>query len=218
MFSKLLPIVAALALLPATASAGIINLSGTLDAFDPTFNRPSSPANLSNLATAVAYDIYQFIADAAGPYSISVDATASGLGNGIGFDPYILLYSDFNPGAPLANLVGADDEWPDPDGLGPISAGDGALLGGSSGSYGTGVSGTVLNLIAGTTYTLVITASNNASQPTGLGSYTATITGGTSLAGASVPEPSTLALLAPLGLWLSRRQRRSAVQNHTVVG
>ncbi|MCX7099412.1 MAG: PEP-CTERM sorting domain-containing protein [Methylococcales bacterium] len=226
MFSKLLPIVAALALLPATASAGIINFSGTLDASDPTFHRASSASQLSAFGTAVAYDTYQFIADAAGPYSISVDATAGGLGNAVGLDPFIYLYSSFNPSSPLANLVGADDDWLDPDGAGPITVGDGSLLA-STQSFGSGVTHTVvggfvtqsvLNLIGGTTYTLLISSFNNANVSTGLGSYTATITGGTSLAGASVPEPSTLALLAPLGLWLSRRQRRSAVQNHTVLG
>lgn len=179
------------------AQAGIAVFSGTLTTTDPVFNRPSSATALSGVGTAVAYDTYTFVADVA-PYSISVDATAGGLGSATGLDSYAFVYSTFNPATPLAGLLAGDDDWPDPDGAGPISSFDGSLIP-SSGSFGSATTSTVLTLTPGNTYTVVVGSFDNATVATGVGPYTLTITG------AVVPEPTSAALLGAAALIRRRR-------------
>jgi hypothetical protein len=190
----------------ASSFAQTLSFTGALTSSDPVFNRPSSTTALSSIGTAVAYDTYTFVA-AAGPYSIIGDYTAGGLGSPTGLDGYLFLYAGaFNPASPLLNLAAADDDWPDPDGAGPISQFDGSLIP-STGSFGPLTTTTTLTLVPGATYTLVVTAFDNATFATGLGPYTVTITG-------AVPEAGTYAMmlagLGALGAVLRRRRARDA--------
>lgn len=175
--------------------------TGTLDTSDPLFNRPTSATALSAVGTAVAYDVFTFTAEATGPYSVVGDYTAGGIGSATGLDGYLLIYTSFNPASALANLVAGDDDWPDPDGAGPLSIFDGSLIP-SSGSYGPGTTTSVLNLIGGTTYTLVVTAFDNATgtDPNRFGPYTVTVNG-------AIPAPGGAALLGGLALCTVRRRR-----------
>lgn len=180
------------------ANAGVIAVSGALTTTDPVYNRLSSATSLSGVGNAVAYDTYTFTADTA-PYSVVIDATAGGTGSATGLDSYAFIYSTFNPATPLVGLVGADDDWVDPDGAGPISGFDGSQIP-SSGSFGPGTTASVLTLTPGATYTVVVTAFDNATLATGLGPYTLTITG------AVVPEPATASAMIAAGALLRRRR------------
>ncbi len=182
----------------AIAQAGVLTVSGALTSTDPVYNRLSSATSLSGVGTAVAYDTYTFTADT-GPYSVQVDATAGGVGSATGLDSYVFVYTTLTPATPIAGLVGGDDDWPDPDGAGPISAFDGSLLP-SSGSFGPGTTTSVLTLTPGNTYTVVVTAFDNATLADGLGPYTLTVNG------AVIPEPVSMSAIAGAALLLRRRR------------
>jgi MYXO-CTERM domain-containing protein len=101
---------AALALV---AAAGIAN-AGTLDIFGdttggPTFNRPfagNPPTGLSAVGTAVAYQVWEIEADAAGSYSFDIIAA------GANYDTFMHLYGPggFNPANALTNVIIGDDD------------------------------------------------------------------------------------------------------------
>ncbi|MBC7941962.1 MAG: PEP-CTERM sorting domain-containing protein [Chitinophagaceae bacterium] len=189
----------------ATSSFGqTLIFTGELTSADPVFNRPTSTTALSITGTAVAYDVYTFVASAAGPYSITGNYTAGGVGSPTGLDGFLFLYAGtFNPATALVNLAAADDDWVDPDGAGPISAFDGSAIP-STGSFGPLTTTTTLSLVPGATYRLVVSGFSNATVATGLGPYTLTVVG-------AVPEASTYAMmLAGLGaLGLARCRQRT---------
>ncbi len=148
----------------------------------PTFNRPlEDGSGLTGIGTAVPYSVLQFSVTAASSYSfVSTPTTAL-------YDNFLILYQNaFNPAAPLANFVIADD---DTGGIGVSSA-------------------FTTPLTVGTNYFLVTTGFNNqdfgnfTNSITGPGSF---ITGG----GAPIPEPATMILLGTgLAAVAGRRLRR----------
>jgi uncharacterized protein (TIGR03382 family) len=95
----------------------------------------------------------------------------------------------------------ADDDWADPDGAGPISTLDGSQIP-STGSYGPGTTTSSLNLVAGTNYTLVIAAFDNASGTSAnrFGPYTITVNG-------AVPTPGAVSLFGLSAVAMLRRRR-----------
>lgn len=180
-----------------SASAAVVTFSGALTTTDPTFNRPSGVAALSTSTTA-AYDTYTFVADAAGPYSVSGDYTAGGVGSA-GLDGFLFLYAPtFVPATPLVGLLAADDDN-DPDGAGAGTTLDGSLIP-STGAFGPATTTSVLTLVPGTTYTLVVASFGNNTAAGAVGPYTVTVTG-------AVPEPASMSAVAGLAAFALRRRR-----------
>jgi len=96
----------ALTRMPSPASATVI-FNGDLSVADPTFNRPIAGSSrltctLSTSGTAVRYDTYTVLL--AGETDIRVIL-------GTLVDSFVALYQgSFNPAAPCANLVAANDD------------------------------------------------------------------------------------------------------------
>jgi len=150
-----------------TAQADTLIYTGTTTG-GPTFNRPiEDGSGLSAVGTAVRYSVLQFSVTAAGSYDfLSTPTTA-------GYDNFLILYQNaFNPAAPLANFVIADDDTGD---IGVSSA-------------------FTTPLTVGTNYFLVTTGFANLD----FGNFTNSITGPGSIitgGGAPIPEPATMILL-----------------------
>lgn len=187
--SRLLKLaVATVAFASHAAFAAPVNISGSLTASDPVFNRPVSTSALSSVGTAVSYDRFGFHVSAAGTYSFeALSFSASGA------DTFVALYRNtFNPASPLTNLLLVDDD----SGAGALS-----LLSGP--------------LQAGVQYFLIFTTFGNGVFGDYTGVFnTVTGSGQVVLDAAAVPEPGTLALLplALAGIVLVRRRadRKSA--------
>jgi PEP-CTERM motif len=178
---------AATALFTTTASAAVVNFSGTLSGTDPVFNRPVSNAStLSGVGTSVYHDVYAFFVTVGGSYTLQT--TSASFTNGTPDDTFLVLYQPtFNSASPLANALEADDD----DGL-------------------NGLSLITRTLEADTQYYLVVTSFGNGQT----GNYAGTISNdgsGTAVLGTvnAVPLPGTLALagLGLVGLAASRRKR-----------
>ncbi len=154
----------------------VLLYSASLDVTDPTFNRPFSLSGLSGVGTDVSYDVQPFYVSASGEYTFE---QRSG-----DVDSFLLVYTAFDPLAPLTGLVGLDDD---------------------SGDV-TGDSLLPVNLVAGTQYYFVNTSYDNDE----VGDYDlwgpGTIPGVVSLG--LLPEPSTLLFAGVAGvLGLARRRR-----------
>jgi hypothetical protein len=83
-------------------------LQGQLTTNDPVFNRPiENCAALSAVGTAVHYHVQAFTVDTSGDYAIiGVQEDA-----GIAWDGFIYVFSaPFDPSAPLANCIAANDD------------------------------------------------------------------------------------------------------------
>jgi hypothetical protein len=189
---------AATALLSTTASAAVVNFSGTLSDTDPLFNRPldgSPPPDVSS--RNVYHDVFTFFVTVGGTYTLqTTSASLSGPFNPL-FSPnptdtFIFLYQNsFSPDSPLTNVLEGNDD------------------GGGAGQ----LSSITRALAADTQYFLVVT-SFRASYT---GDYAGTISNdgdGTAVLGDLpppnvVPLPGTLALaaLGLAGLAAARRKR-----------
>jgi len=179
--------------LASSAHAGImlLDIAGSLTNTDPVFHRPAiGGTNLSVPGTAVAYDTYEFIANATGPYAVSAFYPGD-------LDGFLFLYRpSFNPASSLVNLQAGND--------------DGSLTNNSflpdgpdvDDDFGPETAGTTLNLTPGGLYTIVVTSFYNATNSSGLGNYNIGITGGS-----LVPEPTTLAVLSGAAILLLKRRR-----------
>jgi hypothetical protein len=93
--------------LPFTASAGLITINGSTLG-DPTWNRPvASGPGLSNIGTAVAYDVILFQVDVSTTYDFLSTATTPA-----SWDNYLHLYQDsFDPLNQLTNLIIGNDDF-----------------------------------------------------------------------------------------------------------
>ncbi len=174
--------------LSSLASAATAPFVGTLAVTDAVFNRPLSgnpPSGLSGVGTAVSFDVFPFFVTAADTYSLAT--LSANLLPIPADDTFMVLYqTSFNPGAPLSNVLQADDD-----------AGPGAL------------SLITRPLVPGIQYVMVVTSFSNAT----FGDYTGSISNagaGTAVFGA-VPEPSTalmmLGALAAGGFVAARRRQ-----------
>lgn len=169
------------------AQCATLTYSGAISSSDPTFNRPENAIQLSSAWTL--YQTFSFVAGS-GPWSITGDYRDGGAALGVsnGLEGYLYVYTSFDPLNPLMNLVGADDD-DDVDGSGPAAIQDFSRIA-SDYSYGSGVSGSILTLIPGQNYTLVVTSWADPTSPQygaiSTGAFTITIEGAE-----SVPEPAT---------------------------
>ena len=165
--------------LVAPAPATILTFTGDTTN-GPRFNRPLEDLSaLSLTGTNVAYDRFDFSVATSGLYTF----TTTG-----GFDTFALLYTAFDPTAPLTGVLAVND-----DALGLTT---------SAFSY---------SLVAGLQYSFI----NGGFSNTDTGFFSSTINGPGAIlrAGPSaVPEPSSPALLlagiALMGWAVRRRQRR----------
>ncbi len=149
------------------AMAGVVVVNGDTTG-GPTWNRPLSgipPTGLSAVGTNVAYEVIEFTVSAGGSYDFLSVAEA-------GFDNFLLLYAgSFDPSAPLANALAANDDFPT-----------------------IGVSGFSYGLTAGLSYFAVSTGFGNDDA----GGYQLTISGPGDITlggGGVVPEPASWAML-----------------------
>jgi len=177
---------ASLAFASQVVLAAPVDFSGALTESDPVFNRPINTFSLSDVGTAVSYDVFNFHVTADGVYSMQT-LSASFLNS----DSVLALYANaFDASSPLTNLLRVDDD-----------SGDGAL------------SLIIEALQADVRYFLVVTSFENDQFGTYTGSFDTFIGGGQVVLGdavSDVPEPATLALLplAMLGMTLARRRQR----------
>lgn len=89
-------------IVPAVATAQVTVLSGTLEAGDPTFNRPSTsfpPCSLSSNGTAVYYDVYTDYFSG-GLAMVTMEGTVS--------RPVLASYPEglFNPASACDDIIG----------------------------------------------------------------------------------------------------------------
>jgi hypothetical protein len=183
------PAVAAVtALLLVAGSAPAQVYSGTTVG-GPIWNRPvananNPPSTLSNIGTAVPYHVQSFTVSASGTYTFFSQALLPP-----NWDNYLFLYQNaFDPASPLANALIGNDDF--------------GNVGRSSFDYAVN---------SGTSYFLVTTGFANSNA----GTFTNTITGPgvASFGTQTVPEPSTVALVASglLGLvGVARRRARAS--------
>ncbi len=188
---KTLLTLAAFAALAAISSAQNFIGAGEFTALSPTFNRPISDGELSNVGTAVPYATQSFTVSTAGTYYIEQSSLT--------FDTYVCLYSDsFSAATPLVNLIGINDDYTSElkvlSGTGTGS--DGAL---PSSEYGA-------DLTTGTTYIAVFSAYSNETT----GAFAAGIGAGPgNVVTAPVPEPATFAALGLGAVAMLRRRKRA---------
>ena len=151
---------------PPVARAVPYSFAGSLDATDPTFNRPITLTLLSGVGTHVFYDVQPFSLSLAGSVTLGVNSFASSDGFD---DTFLALYrGSFSPASPLTNLIAVDDD-----------GGPGAL------------SLITTTLSANTNYFLVTTTFSNGVT----GPYNDSITPANPASVVNVPEPSTWALV-----------------------
>ncbi|MCA0239181.1 MAG: proprotein convertase P-domain-containing protein, partial [Bacteroidetes bacterium] len=85
-------------------AVAVSSFTGTLDASDPTFNRPLSgaPCGLSGVGTNVFYETFTFTVETAGSYSFAESTPTDGFG--------ALYAGSFDPSNPCANFVNSNDD------------------------------------------------------------------------------------------------------------
>lgn len=166
-------------LMAALSSAASISYTGSITGPD-TFNRPVDLGSLSPVGTAVFYDARTISIAGAGNYTFDVIEPTNVTP---GDDTVLLVYSSFNPAAPLTNLLGLNDDKGGGDFKSRIQA---------------------LVLTAGQ-YVVVTTTFNNGAT----GTYTMQIEGPDEISLVGVPEPATV-LLSAAGLGLIALRRRRA--------
>lgn len=173
-----------------TASAQVLTYSATTLG-GPIWNRPveGSPpvAPLSGVGTATPLHSQPFYVTVAGDYTFQSTATSP-----VNWDNYTFLYSPaFNPATPFVNvLIGNDD------------------------NITIGLSGFTFTLTANTQYFFINTGFGNSDD----GDFTVDVSdipGGSDgifLGTLAVPEPTTIALVASIGLGLVGYRYRSKFQ------
>lgn len=188
---KRLMLLAAFAIFVVTgsASAQVLTYSATT-AGGPTWNRPiegTPPTSLSGTGTATPWHSQPFYVTVGGSYTFQSTATAP-----VDWDNYTFLYSpDFNPATPLVNALTGNDDNPD-----------------------IGLSGFTFSLTPNTQYFFINTGFGNSDA----GEFTvdvSNIPGGSDgifLGTLAVPEPTTIALVASIGLGLVGYRYRSKFQ------
>ena len=171
------------AITPATASVAtatspnVLTITGDTTG-GPTYDRPIEDlSGTSGVGTDVAYRTFKFHVTASGDYSFFTTGD---------YDTFDFLYASFDPSAPLANAILANDDL-----------------------FGIGTSGFLASLLAGVDYTLVTTGFGNGD----FGFFSSTIGGPGAIVAAAavtVPEPEVLALLmvgaGAMGLRMRRRK------------
>lgn len=132
----------------------------------PTFNRPlagSPPTGTSGVGTAVSYNSFTFGVDTSENYVFLLSGLTAN------YDTFLALYQGvFNPSTPLANVLVANDDL-------------------TTGNFSQ--SGFVRALVAGQTYTAVVTGFDNTDR----GDYSLRIRAES--LGPVVPEPATWAMM-----------------------
>lgn len=143
------------------AMADTVNLFGDTTGA-PTFNRTTETGDLSVVGSATNFQVIQFTISLGGSYTLNLTANDPAT-----FDTFAILYVNaFNPGAPQANFLQANDDA----------------------NLSTFNSSIVANLSSGTTYYLVATAAFNGD----FGRYTATLSGPGTISASVIPEPHVL--------------------------
>jgi hypothetical protein len=114
MKKSLLPLAAALVLVAATeARAAELTWTDAFTGTGPTWQRPTE--NLTGLAPGgpVPFSALSIFVETSGVYQI---ASQQGLSANDDFDGLLFLYAEsFDPSNPLANLIAADDDGPQPN-------------------------------------------------------------------------------------------------------
>lgn len=186
---KLLLSVCVVVLTAGAAVADTVTITGTTVG-GATFNRPepnsdNTVTSLSLIGTNTAYRVFGFSVSQSGTYNFISTQT--------GFDGVLLLYqTNFNPLAPLTNIVIGNDDF---------------------NAFRT--SGFNQTLSVSVNYFLVIAGYQNSDA----GSFTNTISGAGIITqlptAAAIPEPFSLTLLATglTGVWVKLRRR---YHGHTV--
>lgn len=151
--------------------------TGDVSTSSTTFKRPASLTTQGS-GTAYKYVAHNFTVATSGMYLVGMNGSTA-------WDTHLELYAGgFSAGTPLVNLIGSDD--------------DQATI---ASSTGTQSSAMMMNLTAGTQYTLVATH-YAATAPTSA-PYTVYVAGG-----AVVPEPATFLALG-IGMAVLIRRKRS---------
>ncbi len=178
---RIAALLAALIAPATTATAAPFVFSGTT-AGGPTWNRPLEDlADLSNIGTAVPFDVFGFMIDTTTTVSfVSVPTT-------LDFDNFLLLYlGSFDAAMPLVNAVIASDDL-----------------------SGVGVdAGFTIDLLAGTRYFLVTTGFEN--QDFGTFENTITPREGSVVEAVPEPATLSMLTLGMAGLGARRWRRRAA--------
>ena len=177
-------------------------ISGNLDASAPTFQRPnvqsaSSPTTCNATAVdsaveATPYNVFQLTVDNLALLEAEVLAVPGGLASA-----YLVLYCDFDPAAPLDNIVIASD------------------AGGEAG-LGRFVPEDELYLVPGNVYYLVVTT--DTPNPTDFGEYEVCLSPGVTISrtnvdcagGASTSQPPT----GPTDEWVATNVGESTIGDH----